>query len=85
MLVVSGGGAVGYCRPNQSRSDRWSPAMPFYRLNEEDFRPGDDFDPVGVPRAVAAFGGHMVTKGFDLALHEHRKAELLLTLSGVVR
>ncbi|WP_213770282.1 helix-turn-helix transcriptional regulator [Bradyrhizobium sp. dw_78] len=59
--------------------------MPFYQLNEDDLRPDDDFDPEDVPRALAAFGGTMVTKGMELAMHEHRKAELVLTLRGVVR
>ncbi len=59
--------------------------MPFYQLNEDDLRPDDDFDPGGVPRAVAVFGGTMITKGMELAMHEHRKAELVLTLRGVVR
>ncbi len=59
--------------------------MPFYQLNEDDLRPDDDFDPEAVPRALAAFGGTMVTKGLELAMHEHRKAELVLALRGVVR
>jgi AraC-like DNA-binding protein len=59
--------------------------MPFYQLNEDDLGPNDDFNPEDVPRAVAVFGGSMVTKGMALAMHEHRKAELVLTLRGVVR
>lgn len=61
--------------------------MPFFRLTEDDLRPDDtgDFDPENVPRPVAAFGGHMVTKGMELAMHAHRKDELVLTLRGIVR
>lgn len=59
--------------------------MPFYRIDEDDLRPDDDFNPGDVPRAVAAFGGYMITKGMEMAVHAHRKAELVLTLRGVVR
>lgn len=61
--------------------------MPFYRADENDldFADGVDFAPDDVPRAVVAVGGTMVTKGMELATHEHRKAELILTLRGVVR
>jgi AraC-like DNA-binding protein/quercetin dioxygenase-like cupin family protein len=61
--------------------------MPFYRAEENDldFADGVDFAPDDVPRAVVAVGGYMVTKGMELAKHEHRKAELILTLRGVVR
>ncbi|MHB0772531.1 AraC family transcriptional regulator [Bradyrhizobium sp. 5.13L] len=61
--------------------------MPFFRLNENDLRSDDavDFDPEDVPRALAAFGGEMVTKGTELAMHTHCKDELVLTLRGVVR
>jgi AraC-like DNA-binding protein len=38
-----------------------------------------------VPRAVVAVGGYMVTKRMELPTHKHRKAELILTLRGVVR
>jgi hypothetical protein len=58
--------------------------MPFYRAEENDldFADGVEFAPEDVPRAV---GGYMVTKGMELAMHLHRKAELILTLRGVVR
>jgi len=61
--------------------------MPFYRYEEHELDPADraDFSPEDVPRAVTAFGGHMVTKGAELPVHEHRKAQLVLTLRGVVR
>ncbi len=61
--------------------------MPFYRAddNDLDFAAGVDFSPEDVPRAVVAIGGYMVTKGMELPVHEHRKAELILTLRGVVR
>jgi AraC-like DNA-binding protein len=61
--------------------------MPFFRLNDGDLRPDDtiDFNPEDVPRAIAAFGGEMVTKGTEVAMHTHRKDELVLALRGVVR
>jgi AraC-like DNA-binding protein len=61
--------------------------MPFFRLNDGDLRPDDtiDFNPEDVPRAIAAFGGQMVTKGTEIAMHTHRKDELVLALRGVVR
>ena len=61
--------------------------MPFYRAEESkfDFTDSVDFAPEDVPRAVVAIGGTMATKGMELAKHEHRKAELILTLRGVVR
>jgi AraC-like DNA-binding protein/quercetin dioxygenase-like cupin family protein len=61
--------------------------MPFYRAEEEDidFADGVEFAPEDVPRAVVAVGGSIVTKGMELPVHEHRKAELILTLRGVVR
>ena len=54
--------------------------MPFYRLNEDDLRPDDDFDPEDVPRAIAAVGFDMFTKGTEMPIHEHRKAQLELRL-----
>jgi AraC-like DNA-binding protein len=59
--------------------------MPFYRLNEDDLRPDDDFNPEYVPRAIAAVGFDMFTKGVEMPVHAHRKAQLILTLRGVVR
>lgn len=61
--------------------------MPFFQLNDDHIHPDDlgDFDPETVPRALAAFGGRMATKGMELAMHEHRKDELVLTLRGIVR
>jgi hypothetical protein len=59
--------------------------MPFYRLKEKDLRPDDDFDPEDVPRAITAVGFDMFTKGVEMPIHEHRKAQLILTLRGVVR
>jgi len=61
--------------------------MPFYRqdANELDNDDGADFAPEDVPRPVAALGGYMVTKGMEMAIHEHRKAQLVLTLRGMVR
>jgi len=61
--------------------------MPFYRPEDADLHSADgtDFAPEEVPRAVVAMGGEMVTKGMELAVHVHRKAQLVLTLRGVVR
>ncbi|MBR1222945.1 helix-turn-helix transcriptional regulator [Bradyrhizobium sp. U87765 SZCCT0131] len=61
--------------------------MPFYRLNEDDLRPddADGFDPEGVPRAITAFGADISTRGMELGLHVHRKAEVILTMRGIVR
>jgi AraC-like DNA-binding protein len=59
--------------------------MPFYRPNEDDVRLDDDFDPGQVPRAIVALGFDMFTKGMAMPIHEHRKAQLILTLRGVVR
>ncbi|MES2195955.1 MAG: helix-turn-helix transcriptional regulator [Pseudomonadota bacterium] len=45
----------------------------------------DDFiDPDEVPRPVMTFGMSIVTDGMELDFHRHRKAELLLTIRGVV-
>ncbi len=61
--------------------------MPFYQSNFDDLRPGDldEFAPEDVPRSIVAFGGAMVTKGMEMPVHEHRLAQLVLTLRGVVR
>lgn len=61
--------------------------MPIYRPGPDDLDTSDGFSlaPEDVPRAVAAFGGEMVTKGMELATHEHRKGQLVLTLKGIVR
>jgi len=57
--------------------------MPFYR--PDNLRPDDDFDPEHVPRAIAAVGFDMFTKGMEMPIHRHRKAQLVLTLRGIVR
>lgn len=61
--------------------------MPFYRAEEadKDFADGVGFIPEDVPRAIVSFGGEMVTAGMKLPMHKHGKAELILTLRGVVR
>lgn len=61
--------------------------MPFYRHDEIDLATGDgaNFVPDEVPRAVVAVGAAMVTEGMEMAVHQHRKAQLVLTLRGVVR
>jgi len=61
--------------------------MPFYKPDENDsnFSNGVDFVTENVPRAIVSVGGYMVTKGMELPIHKHRKAELILTLRGIVR
>ncbi|QWA13316.1 helix-turn-helix transcriptional regulator [Sodalis ligni] len=61
--------------------------MPFYRPEENyhDVAKGVDFETQNVPRAIVAVGGTMVTQGMELPIHAHRKAELILTLRGIVR
>ena len=44
-----------------------------------------DFVPDDVPRAVSTVGMELVTRGYQLAPHRHRKAELLFSVSGIVR
>jgi AraC-like DNA-binding protein len=58
--------------------------MPFYRPSD-DLRPDDIKDPEDVPRRVLAVGFDMFTKGMEHPVHSHRKAQLVLTLRGVVR
>jgi AraC-like DNA-binding protein len=59
--------------------------MPFYRT-WDGLDPHKDgrFYPDDVPRDVAAFGADLFTKGVELGFHSHRKAQLLLTLRGIV-
>lgn len=60
--------------------------MPYYDLRQENRDSGDEgFLPDDVPRPVVAFGGDMVTRGTEVAPHTHRRAQLVLTLRGVVR
>ncbi len=60
--------------------------MPFYRSFDDDTDSNSvQFHPENVPRAIVAMGGSMVTKGMELAIHAHRKAQLALTLRGIVR
>ncbi len=60
--------------------------MPFYRPEENEIgsagRPALSLE--DVPRALVAAGAAMVTKGMKLAVHSHRKAQLLLTMRGIV-
>lgn len=42
------------------------------------------FDPQEVPRPVFAIGGELVTDGFEQPRHEHRKAQLIMALRGLV-
>lgn len=42
------------------------------------------FDPQEVPRPVFAIGGELVTEGFEQPRHEHRKAQLIMALRGLV-
>jgi hypothetical protein len=62
--------------------DRSSAATPAYSPDESDLDSaiGAPLQSEDVPRAVAAFGGYMVTKDMELAMHQHRKAQLVLTL-----
>jgi AraC-like DNA-binding protein len=41
-------------------------------------------DPQDVPRPVFAIGGELVTEGFEQPRHEHRKAQLIMALRGLV-
>ena len=52
--------------------------MPFYRPEDlpPDFVPSGQLDLEEVPRAVVAIGGSMDTKGIEVPVHEHRKAQL---------
>jgi len=61
--------------------------MPFYRHLENDLDPAAHgaFPLEDVPRAVVAVGVDMVTTGLEMPLHAHRKAQLVLTLRGIVR
>ncbi|MEA1674729.1 helix-turn-helix transcriptional regulator [Nitrospirillum sp. BR 11163] len=59
--------------------------MPFYSEGDPDPGKAGDFEPETLPRAVAGFGGTMVTAGLEMPLHVHRKAQLVLTLRGIVR
>jgi AraC-like DNA-binding protein/quercetin dioxygenase-like cupin family protein len=63
--------------------------LPVYRSPKNDLRAPSNSKVVpeaeDLPRAVAAVGGSMITKSMELAMHQHRKAQLILTLRGVVR
>jgi AraC-like DNA-binding protein/quercetin dioxygenase-like cupin family protein len=60
--------------------------MPFYHPEENEIGSAGraTFSLEDVPRAVVAGGAAMVTKGIELAVHSHRKAQLLLTLRGII-
>jgi AraC-like DNA-binding protein/quercetin dioxygenase-like cupin family protein len=61
--------------------------MPFYCAEEDDHdaTEGIAFEIENAPRAIVSVGGTIVTKGMELPIHAHRKAELILTLRGMVR
>ena len=61
-------------------------AMPKYSLPPDDLELAStvSFHPDSIARPVVAFGGEMITRGMDLGTHSHRKAQLILTLRGVV-
>jgi AraC-like DNA-binding protein len=61
--------------------------MPFYEPTHDDLAADgeNDFHPDDVPRAIVAVGGRLFTKGMEVAVHQHRKAQLVLTLRGIVR
>src|SRR5258707_8773504 len=69
-----------YYLPGPTAPEENSPAMPFYRSQNDDLvtSDGDDFRPDDVPRAVVAVGADLITKGMELGVHSHRKAQLLL-------
>jgi AraC-like DNA-binding protein/quercetin dioxygenase-like cupin family protein len=60
--------------------------MPFYHPKENEIGTGGHapFSLEDVPRDVVAGGAAVVTKGIALPVHRHRKAQLLLTLRGIV-
>jgi AraC-like DNA-binding protein len=66
-------------------ADAGATGMPFFR--PQDLGPqvpeAGDF-PFNVPREVVAFGADLITQRMEVGLHSHRKAELVLTLRGVV-
>jgi AraC-like DNA-binding protein/quercetin dioxygenase-like cupin family protein len=61
--------------------------MPFLEPKHDDLEIDSQghFHPDDVPRAIAAVGGRLFTKGMEVAVHQHRKAQLVLTLRGIVR
>jgi AraC-like DNA-binding protein len=60
--------------------------MPYFDLRRDDLDPGNEhFSPDEVARPIVAFSGDMITKGTELAFHSHRRAQLVLTLRGIVR
>ena len=60
--------------------------MPYFDVREDGLDVGsEDFSPDDVARPVVAYGGDMVTRGTELAVHAHARAQLVLTLRGVVR
>lgn len=60
--------------------------MPFLHLAPGAFATGPGLAAFeDIPRAIVAFGGETVTRGLEMASHTHCKAQLVLTLRGVVR
>jgi AraC-like DNA-binding protein/quercetin dioxygenase-like cupin family protein len=60
--------------------------MPFYHPKESEIGSADrgTLSVEDVPRAIVAGGAAIVTKGIELAAHSHRKAQLFLTLRGII-
>lgn len=60
--------------------------MPLYHPKESEIGAAGParFSLEDVPRAVVAAGATIVTKGIELAVHSHRKAQLVLTLRGMI-
>ncbi len=59
--------------------------MPFYYFDENGRTNSAGLRPQDVPRAIVAVGGAMVTKDVEIPVHEHRKAQLVLTVRGTIR
>ena len=49
--------------------------MPYFDVREDGLDVGsEDFSPDDVARPVVAYGGDMVTRGTELAVHAHARA-----------
>lgn len=61
--------------------------MPFFspEQSQADLDGAELFAPEAIPRAVVALGSEMATRGMEMGTHAHRKAQLVLTLRGMVR
>jgi AraC-like DNA-binding protein/quercetin dioxygenase-like cupin family protein len=59
--------------------------MPFYHFDQNGHTDSAGFSSGTVPRAIVAIGGVMVTKGKEIPVHAHRKAQLVMTVRGTIR